>query len=234
MNNLPNYHYFGPKEPDLVVIYVHGLGVDYASRGLFTGLAQGLSAEDIGSLLFDISDYRNKEIHLQPLEAQVASLQAIVNYAQQTYRAARIAFLGHSFGCLVLGQWLSQQPRYPLILLAPARLDVGVVLEPYLRKRRGAYTDEQSRLCLPRQSGGLSIYPPQYFRDLANISPQLYLNLPLEKSLIVLSQADYQRHNPKTWADFTNHGAQILESDHNFSDKQLVLKQLVSEYLFAN
>lgn len=234
MNNLPNYHYFGPKQPGLVVVYVHGLGVDYASRGLFTGLAQGLATEDIGSLLFDLSDYRNKEIHLQPLEAQVASLQAMVNYVQRTYRAARIALLGHSFGCLVLGQWLSQQPCYPLILLAPARLDVGVVLEPYLRKRRGAYTDKQSRLCLPRQSGGLSIYPPQYFRDLANISPQLYLNLPLEKSLIILSQADYQRHNPKTWADFTNHGAQILESDHNFSDKQLVLKQLVSEYLFAN
>lgn len=217
-----------------VIVYVHGFGVKYDSKGLFSSLAGRLADRGHRSVLFDLTDYdEDDNIHLVPLSQQVKRLDRVVSQIQQ--EGVELVLLGHSMGCLVTAQYLlNHRPDASrAFLLDPATYNqIGLSMEAGYRRRSDAKVTPDG-IELTRQSGRLTKIAYKYFHDLSFDTADLYHRLAgvYKDHLTVVwaGEADPERR-PRV--DFG--GAEELVVDganHNFDDQHQSLADILAARL---
>lgn len=154
-----------PKDSKNIVIFIHGFGVRWDSRGMFSELAQSLP-EDWGNVLFDFYDIKGDNVYITDIDQQVRRLSQIIKSTQSEYPQATLHLIAHSKGCIITA---IAQPEVSgcVILLAPPE-NFGTRIESYFRRYPGAIASE-SGLIIPRKDGTTTHIPADYFAQTAKI-----------------------------------------------------------------
>lgn len=206
-----------------LTVYVHGFGVNYESRGLFTNLAQKLAAEDQRSVLFDLSDYDDDgNRRLLPLDQQVDRLARVVQ--QVGGPGPELSLTGHSLGCLVIASYLvDRRPEAGrIVFLAPVTHDrVGESMETGYR-RWPTTRAMGDGIEIVGRSGRRTQFSRDYLDQLNLDTGDLYRRLAAgygRQSLVVWA-GDDRRSGPGR-GDFQGVATATIDgADHNFSQHQ--------------
>ena len=213
-----------------LMVYVHGFGVNYESRGLFTNLARRLAAENRRSVLFDLSDYDDSgDCQLLPLSRQVDRLAQVVRQVSDS--GLSLSLLGHSLGCLVISRYLldHQPANEKIIFLAPVTHDrVGESMEVGYR-RRPTTKDLAGGIEIVGRSGRRTRFSRAYLDELNLDTGSLYRQLvKAYKHQLFVVWADSDRRGSPDRGDFnTIATTTIVGADHNFSQHQEKLAEII-------
>lgn len=109
--------------PTSVTVLVHGGGVTRDEGGFFTRLAEGMAANGIASLRFDLRGHGESEGRQEDLTISgiLNDIRAAVAHAKALTGVARANLLGASFGGGICGYYAAQHPRElsKLVLINP-------------------------------------------------------------------------------------------------------------------
>ena len=229
--NLPQLHWFGSQDPEHLLIYVHGWGVNWTSKDLFTDLAENLADQEISSVLFDLSDYEQGNINLLPLSQQIERLGIVVNHCRQVRPQAKLSILAHSLGCIVGTSYLKEVDDFTgkFIMLAPAGSNPGKSLRTTLLNYFGATELDDGTIEIIRKSGRRTTCPVAYLKEFQLDVMGLYKDvLPkLADYSMILAEGDRERHIT-VWPDLLGFDAEVLEDDHNFNGQRSKLAEKVT------
>lgn len=89
-----------PDGANDIVIFVHGFGVRYDSRGMFETIAQRLP-KNWGFVLFDFYDIHGHDVHITSVSDQIKRLGKIHADIISRYPETRIHIIAHSKGCII-------------------------------------------------------------------------------------------------------------------------------------
>ncbi|MCB9823239.1 alpha/beta fold hydrolase [Candidatus Nomurabacteria bacterium] len=157
-----------PNNATDIVIFVHGFGVRYDSRGMFTDIKAGLP-NNFGTVLFDLNNFSGNDVYLATIKDQAMVLQKIFKQVTIKYPKKTVHIIAHSMGCIVASiAKLSVDGN--VILLTPPDNFGGDHLESYFRNYKGA-VQKGKILTVPRKDGTISHIPVSFFKELAEIDP---------------------------------------------------------------
>jgi alpha-beta hydrolase superfamily lysophospholipase len=109
--------------PTSVTVMVHGGGVTRDEGGFFTRLAEGMAANGIASLRFDLRGHGQSEGRQEDLTISgiLNDIRAAVAQAKALTGVARVHLLGASFGGGICGYYAAQRPYElsKLVLINP-------------------------------------------------------------------------------------------------------------------
>lgn len=217
-----------------VIVYVHGFGVKYDSKGLFSGLANILAKQGCRSVLFDLTDYdEDDNIHLVPLSRQVDRLGRVVAQVQEP--GLDLVLLGHSMGCLVTAQYLlNHQPDATrAFLLDPATYNqIGPSMKAGYSRRPNAKLTADG-IELTRQSGRLTRISHDYFHDLSFETADLYRRLcGIYKDRLTVVWAGQQESERRPRISFAGAEEVVIDgANHNFDDHYQSLADILAARL---
>ena len=83
-----------------IVIFVHGFGVRYDSRGMFTDIKTGLPS-GIGTVLIDLNRFSENNVYLSSINGQSVHLLKIFEKVKAKYPKMKVHIVAHSMGCIV-------------------------------------------------------------------------------------------------------------------------------------
>lgn len=217
-----------------VIVFVHGFGVKYDSKGLFTSLAGSLADKGCRCVLFDLTDYdADDNIHLVPLSQQVDRLGRVVSQIEQ--EGVELVLLGHSLGCLVAAQYLlNHRPDAARVFMLDSAThnQIGRSMETRYRRRPDAKATDEG-IELTRKSGRLTKIVHQYFHDLSFETADLYHRLcEVYKDHLTFVWAGLEagERRPRIKLD----GAEEIVVDganHNFDDHHQALVDILAARL---
>ncbi len=219
-----------------VIVYVHGFGVKYDSKGLFSGLANILASRGCRSVLFDLADYdEDDNIHLLPLSQQVDRLGRVVNQVWEP--GLDLVLLAHSMGCLATAQYLlNHQPDAGRVfLLAPATYNqIGPAMEAGYRRRPNVRSTADG-LELTRPSGRLTRIGHDYFHDLGFETADLYQRLVgTYKDHLTVVWAGEEQPSRRGRVNFDGAEELVIDgADHNFNNYHQPLADILAARLGA-
>lgn len=78
-----------------IVIFVHGFGVRYDSRGMFTDIKQSLP-RNFGSIMFDFNKVSGKDVYLSSIKEQVEIMRGIIENAKTDFPDKKLNIVAHS------------------------------------------------------------------------------------------------------------------------------------------
>ena len=205
-----------------IVIFVHGFGVRYDSRGMFTDIKASLP-KNIGTVLFDLNQFSENNVYLSSIQDQAVYLQEIYKTIITRYPKKRVHIIAHSLGCVVASiAKLSIDGE--VIFLTPPETFGKDHLEAYFRNYKGAVQKGET-LIVPRKDGSISHIPVSFFKELSEIDPidAMLIYAKSKKVHIIqttkdelIGSTDYSRLS--SVADISE-----LASDHNFTGKNRVI-----------
>lgn len=149
------------KDTKNIVIFVHGFGVRYDSRGMFTDIKNSLLKE-WGSVLFDLNTVEEKTVTIQSIDSQIAHLRTIHKSIIEKYPLAAVHIIAHSQGCVITA-FSGVQTNGRVVLLAPPE-SMGIKTEEYF-KNQPAVKVTQKYFIVPRKDGSTTQIPLNYFRS---------------------------------------------------------------------
>lgn len=214
-----------------IIIFVHGFGVRYDSRGMFTDIKQSLP-KNFGSIMFDFNKVSDKDVYLSSITEQVKLLRGIIENAKTDFPDIKLNVVAHSMGCIITslaGLNIDGQ----VIFLAPPDNFGDDRLESYFRQYEGA-TEQDSILVVPRKDGSISHIPLEFFKEMATIKPlDTMVQFAKKKQITV-----FQTTRDEVIGE-TNYGELLditqierISADHNFTGKQRqVLIEKVTQLL---
>ena len=217
-----------------VIVYVHGFGVKYDSKGLFSGLANILASKGHRSVLFDLTDYdEDDNIHLVPLGQQVDRLSRVVSQIREP--DLDLVILAHSLGCLVTAHYLlNHQPNAARVfLLDPATHNqIGPSMKAGYRRRPNV-KPTTAGLEMTRDSGRLTSIGHDYFHDLSFETADLYHRLVgVYKDHLTVVWAGEGKHSLQKRVNFDGAEELVVDgADHNFNDCHQALADLLANRL---
>ena len=206
-----------PVDANNVVLFVHGFGVRYDSRGMFTDIKDSLP-KDWGSVLFDFNLVENDNLTIQPISFQVNLLQSIHRTTVKKYPFANIHIIAHSQGCVITA--LSEiHINGDVILLAPPE-SMGQKSEDYFKNQPAVKINSQYFI-VPRKDGTTTYIPLHYFKnnDLENAEQKILEDSKSQKLHVLQTTEDEvldATEYAKLYSSPTIRIAQ-LNSDHNFT-----------------
>lgn len=206
-----------PENAQAIVIFVHGFGVQWDSRGMFSDIAAGLPPQ-FGTILFDLYKTEGQDVYVTSVAAQVVRVQQIVNDITDRFPDTKIHLIAHSKGCIVTS--LAQiAVNGKILFLAPPEI-FGTRLQTYFERYPGA-TKTDTEFIIPRKDGTITHIPIDYFKQSMAIDAEGVMaglaktqRIVLIRTLAdeVIGETTYKRLRENT-----NIEIQDLEADHNFT-----------------
>lgn len=212
-----------------IIIFVHGFGVRYDSRGMFTDIKQTLP-KNFGSIMFDFNKVSDKDVYLSSIKEQVEILRGIIENAKTDFPGIKLSVVAHSMGCIITSlAGLNIDGK--VIFLAPPDNFGDNRLESYFRHYDGA-SENNNMLIVPRKDGSISHIPLDFFNEMATIQPiEAMLSYAKTKMINiiqttrdeVIGATDYGK-----LSKFAN--ISTIPSDHNFNDsnREAVIEKLAT------
>jgi len=151
-----------------VVLFVHGFGVRWDSRDMFTDIRDSLP-KSWGTALFDLYETEDDDVYITTVDHQVKRLRDIQRLVQKQLPDATIHLIAHSKGCIIASKALLDVAGQ-IILLAPPET-IGRQLEDYLMQYPGAKRTD-TELIIPRKDGTITHIPLDFFTQTAQLDPQ--------------------------------------------------------------
>ncbi len=214
-----------------IVIFVHGFGVRYDSRGMFTDIKAGLPS-GIGTVLIDLNRFSEDNVYLSSIHDQSVHLLKIFEKVRAKYPKMKVHIVAHSMGCIVASIAKLKADGKVILLTHPETFG-GDHLESYFRDYRGA-VQEGETLIVPRRDGSISHIPVLFFKELAEINPINEILEYAKSSDIhilqttkdeVIGSTDYRKLSAV--ADISE-----IASDHNFTgNNRAILIRKISSIL---
>ncbi|MCA9309330.1 alpha/beta hydrolase [Candidatus Saccharibacteria bacterium] len=201
-----------------IVIFVHGFGVRWDSRGIFTDIAENLP-DGWGSVLFDLYDIDGDNVRILSISDQAKRVQTTYKEISELHPGATIHLIAHSMGCIVaIEANLNINGR--LVLLAPPSTFGGGALEEYFTQYPGA-EKQADKLVVPRKDGTISHIPYTFFKQMAQTDPIETVSVYAEQhQLVVMAAEDDELVDTTKYASFGDDTKIIsIPGDHNFTDK---------------
>lgn len=221
-----------PEDADNIVVFVHGFGVRYDSRGMFLDIKNSLPSS-WGSVLFDFNKVEGQNVYITNLDDQVTKLLSIVDDVEKNYPSATIHIIAHSQGCIVTA--LSNTiTNGSVIMLAPPET-MGKRIKDFFMQQPGV-TSTDSELIIPRKDGTTTYLPHGYFsqhklaaaeQQILNYSYNQKIKLLQTTEDEVLGKTEYSKLK-----ESKNVTLKELDSDHNFSgDSRTALLKYIKRSL---
>ena len=174
-----------------MVVFSHGFGVRYDSRGMFTEIAAALPS-DIGYVLFDYNDIDEAHnlVHANGFSDQTRRLAAVLEWTKRQEGVKQVSLIGHSLGSLVIAD-LAPPEIHKMLLLVPPTTSLGGA-------RRGRYTNKQGVQLvrgvwhIPRQDGTTTLISEAVFDELDKVDAEgelVKLGM-LQPFTLIIAEAD--------------------------------------------
>lgn len=106
-----------PKSATDILVFVHGFGVRWDSRGMFTDIGQSLP-DKWGSVMFDFYKIESKDVFVTSINEQVQRLSEVLEQLKFNYPDLKVHLLAHSQGCMITAL-LKPEIIGKVIFLAP-------------------------------------------------------------------------------------------------------------------
>lgn len=106
-----------PESATNILVFVHGFGVRWDSRGMFTDIEQSLP-KSWGKVLFDLYKIDSKDVFVTSINEQVQRLSEVLGQLKFNYPDLKVHLLAHSQGCMITAL-LKPKISGKVILLAP-------------------------------------------------------------------------------------------------------------------
>lgn len=217
-----------PKSPKSIIIFVHGFGVRYDSRGMFTEIKESLP-KDWGFVLFDLYEVSGNDVYVTEIGEQVKKLKKVINDAKDEFKSATIHIIAHSKGCVVTALAMPKIDGR-IVLLSPPET-FGKNLQDYFEKYPGAKKMKDC-LVIPRKDGTITHIPNKYFKESIQIQPEeVILKLSKQKKVTIFQTTEDEVIGQTSYSKLQgNHKIEIIpiKSDHNFTgdNRRQLIKQL--------
>ncbi|MCA9342646.1 alpha/beta hydrolase [Candidatus Saccharibacteria bacterium] len=201
-----------------IVIFVHGFGVRWDSRGMFTDIKKYLPPE-WGSVLFDLYEVKNNEVYVSSYKDQIEQLNKIIDKVSKNNPNIKIHIIAHSMGCTITASAEVSAANGKIIFLAPAEL-FGSKMEKYFEEYPGVIKNDKE-LIIHRKDGTKTHIPIGFFSEIRNIDPQEEILKLSKNHMIDIVQTKKDEVIGETaYKDLRNSdniSFQSIESDHNFT-----------------
>lgn len=202
-----------------IVIFIHGFGVRWDSRGMFTDMVNHLP-DRWGSVLFDLYETVGNDVYITTVDQQVERVQAIVREVRDSSPRATIHIIAHSKGCIIACK-AKIEIIGKVILLTPPET-IGRQLEDYLSQYPGSQR-LADKLTIPRRDGTVTHIPVSFFTQTAKLNPQsLVLKYAEDRIIYLVQTTEDEVIGETTYSklqDNKNIHITQLASDHNFTGK---------------
>jgi len=211
-----------PKECKDIVIFVHGFGVRYDSRGLFKDLIGGLQ-KNWGYAMFDLYSIDEGAVYVSSIYEQTKRLAEVVENIKDSYEGATIHLIAHSKGCIITSL-LKPRVSGKVIFLAPPE-NFGTELEEYFMRYPGSQKTK-TELIIPRKDSTITHIPLTYFKESRKIDAQQSMDTFAQNTTVYIIQATTDEVLGRTtYSELKNNpNIQIIpiSGDHNFSGEKRV------------
>lgn len=210
------------RQPQNLVVFSHGFGVQRDSLGLFTAISKLISNTHILAR-FDYTQSDQNENHelVPPLAVQEEMLQTVITESQQKWQPQQTVVVAHSLGGVVLGLAAERIKIDQAILLACP------LNSPYWRMRwrffwhpRAQY-QSQGESRIQRRNGKVMIIPEDFWPQIKSVMPlQLYKVLSQQTQLHFIQAKKDQVLWGEPWVklrQISELDYKILPGDHNFT-----------------
>lgn len=217
-----------PKNAKSVVIFIHGFGVRWDSRGMFTDIQQSFP-ENYGSVFFDFYTITGNDVYVTPIDRQIKRLLQIIATVQQIAPLAKINLIAHSKGCIITAL---AKPKVQgcVIFLAPPE-SFGTKLEKYFSRYPGV-EKTKTELDIPRKDGTITHIPLNFFAQTQAVNAENAMVEYAKNQTIHLLQTTKDEVIGKTkyslLSTLDNVSITAIPSDHNFTQHN---RQLLINYL---
>lgn len=221
-----------PKSPKSIIIFVHGFGVRYDSRGMFTDIKESLP-KDWGFVLFDLYEVSGNDVYVTQISEQMKKLNKVIDSVKDEFKSANIHIIAHSKGCIVTALAMPKVDGRIVLLSPPETFSKN--LQNYFKKHPGAKKTKDS-LIIPRKDGTVTHIPNKYFKESMQIQPEeVILKLSKQKKVTIFQTTEDEVIGQTSYSKLQgNHNIEIIpiKSDHNFTGdnrRQLInqLKELL-------
>ena len=215
-----------PKNAHDIVIFIHGFGVRWDARGVYTDIVEKLP-KDFGSVLFDLYDTSDKDVYIMPIAEQVKRVKTMVQNIMKLHPHATVHLIAHSKGCIITS--LSKiVVSGKVFFLAPPE-SFGTRLETYFKGYPGA-KEENGVLIIPRKDGTRTHIPETYFSESKAIDAENCMNTYAKAQKIHLLQTTMDEVIGNTTYSLLSQNSNVsitqIAADHNFTGTHR--KELIS------
>ena len=205
-----------PESATDILVFVHGFGVRWDSRGMFTDIEQSLP-RSWGKVLFDLYKIESKDVFVTSINEQVQRLSEVLGQLKFNYPDLKVHLLAHSQGCMITA------------------LLIGTRLEEYFNNYPGSHKVE-GELIVPRRDKTITHIPADYFKQSQNTNVQEpileYSNLKKINFLHATKDEVLGGVSYKLLQKTKNIEIIELPADHNFTGQsRLELVKYVSQIL---
>lgn len=221
-----------PKDAQNIVVFVHGFGVRWDSRGMFVDIKESLP-KTWGTILFDLSDVNGIDVYISPISQQIEKLRHVITDVKEKDSNAKIHIIAHSMGCIITAL-LKPEITGKILLLAPPE-SFGLNLQTYFENYPGAIKID-TEIVVPRKDGTRTHIPLGYFVESQKLNAQAEMKRLSERHPYILVQTTKDEVIGDTTYDKLQHNKNInifqLSSDHNFTgNNRKKLLSLIRENL---
>lgn len=206
-----------PQNANDVVVFVHGFGVRWDSRGMFIDIQVSLPKQ-WGSVLFDFYEASGSDVFVASIVDQVAKLNEILTTTREQNPKATIHIIAHSMGCIIVAlAKLKVSGR--IILLSPPE-SIGTKFRTFFESIPGS-KKTGSTLIVPRKDSTITHIPLSYFDESQAIDAQKAVAELSKQQIIFIIQTMKDEILGDTHYDKLKNNENIkiiqIESDHNFT-----------------
>lgn len=211
-----------------IVVFVHGFGVRYDSRGMFTDLEENLP-KDWGYVLFDLYEVSGNAVYVTQISDQIKKLNKVIDDVKDEFKSAKIHVIAHSKGCVVTALAMPKVEG-KIVLLAPPET-FGKNLQDYFEKYPGAKKTNDC-LIIPRKDGTITHISDKYFQESMQIQPdEEILKLSNQRKVIIFQTTEDEVIGLTSYSKLQgNSNIKIIpiKSDHNFTgdNRRRLINQL--------
>lgn len=219
----------------IVYIFVHGFGVKWHSKQLFSDISDKLLAHGYQSAMFNLSDYDDVgNSYLLPLPVQQNRLRDIIVDVKLKYPQSKYVIVGHSLGCGVISSAIDSQIIEPedyrkIIFLAPAMLAPGQRIYQHLKSSKDLREDDSHNFEFDRKDGTKTHFSIDYVHSLEQPFIDIYQKVwpsIANKIKVITAEKDFVVPDQDQLLAKFDH-TQVPEADHNFTHHRQEVADLV-------
>lgn len=164
----------GNEKSDITVVMVHGLGTDkHETAGMFDDIAQVLTST-YKVVRFDFSGFGKSEGKTEEFDyhKHAGDLKTILEYVKQTYKGATY-IIAQSMGTFVTALLNPREIKKTIFTGIPNSNTEYIIdrLKKRIMSRPGGRVDLQGISLIPRSSGAIQKFGPQFWKKLQEFNP---------------------------------------------------------------
>lgn len=164
----------GNEKSDITVVMAHGLGTDkHETAGLFDDIATAL-IDKYRIVRFDFSGFGKSEGKMEEFDyhKHAEDLKAVLEYVKQTYKGTTYV-IAQSMGCFVTSL-LCPQDIVKTVFTGIPNTNTEYIVDRLIKRitlRPGGHIDLRGISLIPRSSGVVQKFGPQFWKTLKEFNP---------------------------------------------------------------